>query len=99
MLKGKDLILATKPYSKENRFLSWYYTLSTLSMLVGLLISAGWNHYIYLRLASSILAGFVFIRFFCIYHDFEHKAILQKSFVAKGIMYVYGLYSLAPPSI
>ena len=99
MLEGKDLIIATKPFGKENRFLSWYYTLSSLLLLIGLLVSAGKAPWLSLRICASILAGFVFIRCFVIYHDFEHKAILQKSIPAKVIMYAYGLYSLAPPSI
>jgi omega-6 fatty acid desaturase (delta-12 desaturase) len=99
MLEGKDLIIATKPFGKEKRFLSWYYTLSTFLFLIGLLYSAAVAPWMIVRILSSILAGFVFIRLFVIYHDYQHKSILQKSIFAKVIMYVYGLYSLAPASI
>lgn len=99
MLQGKDLILATKPFGKESRFLSWYYTLSTFLLLIALLFAAAKAPWLIVRIFSSILAGFVFVRLFVIYHDYEHKAILQKSFIAKIIMYVYGVYALAPPSI
>jgi len=99
MLNGKDLIIATKPFGKEKRFLSWYYTLSTLTLLVGLLYAAAKAPWISARILSSIGAGFVFIRAFVIYHDYQHKAILQKSIFAKVVMYLYGLYSLAPASI
>ena len=37
MLKGKQRILATKPFAKENRAKSWWLTLSTLFILIGLL--------------------------------------------------------------
>lgn len=99
MLEGKDLIVATKPFGKENRFLSWYYFLSTLFLLVGLLLFAAIAPWLIARIAASILAGFVFIRLFVIYHDYQHKSILQKSIIAKFVMYIYGLYSLAPASI
>ena len=100
MLHGKDLILATKPFTQENRIKSWYYTFTTIFLLLSSLIGAGtvWIP-IYFRLALSIFAGFVFIRMFVIYHDFAHKAILQKSYPAKVIFYAVGVYSLAPPSI
>jgi omega-6 fatty acid desaturase (delta-12 desaturase) len=29
MLTGKELILATKPFAKEIRWKSWYYTITT----------------------------------------------------------------------
>ncbi len=34
MLSGKELILATKDYAKEDRAKSWYYALSTLFFLL-----------------------------------------------------------------
>ncbi len=99
MLEGKDLIVATKPFGKENRFLSWFHTLFALALLIAVLVSAAKAPWLIARIASSILAGFIFVRVFVIYHDYQHKAILQKSFIAKGIMYLFGLYSLAPASI
>jgi len=99
MLEGKDLIIATKPFGKENRFLSWFHTLFALALLIAVLVSAAKAPWLILRIASSILAGFIFVRVFVIYHDYQHKAILQKSIIAKGIMYLFGLYSLAPASI
>jgi omega-6 fatty acid desaturase (delta-12 desaturase) len=99
MLEGKDLIIATKPFGKENRFLSWFHTLSTLLLLIGALIAAAIAPLLIMRTTASILAGFVFVRMFVIYHDYQHKAILQKSFIARCTMYIFGLYSLAPASI
>ncbi|MBI2270217.1 MAG: fatty acid desaturase [Bacteroidetes bacterium] len=99
MLQGKDLIIATKPFGKEKRFLSIYYTYSSMLLMVGSLISAAIAPWLIVRILSSIFAGFVFIRVFVIYHDYQHKAILQKDIFSKFIMYIYGLYSLAPASI
>ncbi len=99
MLEGKDLIIATKPFGKENRFLSWFHTFVAFFLLTGVLVAAAVAPFLIMRIIASILAGFVFVRLFVIYHDYQHKSILQKSIVAKVIMYVYGLYSLAPASI
>ena len=99
MLSGKELIIATKKYAKENRFKSWLYTLSTLVLLIFLFIGSYWNYSIYLKLVCSILSVFTFSRMFVIYHDYLHHAILNKSILAKIIFYVFGLFSLAPTSI
>ena len=34
MLEGKELIMATRPYAKEDRKKSWQYTLTTLGLLM-----------------------------------------------------------------
>ncbi len=99
MLKGKQLILATKPFAQENRFKSWYYTISTLLILLALLVGTIYNFHWTLKLACSISAGFLIGRFFVIYHDYLHKAILEKSTVANIIFTIFGFYVLAPKSI
>jgi omega-6 fatty acid desaturase (delta-12 desaturase) len=99
MLSGKDLILATKPFAKENRTLSWYYTLSTLFLLIALLAGTYWNINLVAKIMCSILAGLVIVRLFVIYHDHQHGAILNKSLLADSIFTVFGIYILAPPSI
>lgn len=99
MLQGKQLILATRPFAKEETLKSWAYLLSTmiiwLALLAGTLYAPHWS----LKLVSSIFAGFLIVRMFVIYHDHQHHAILHKSFPAKVIMTIYGLYNLAPSSI
>ena len=40
MLNGKELIIATRPYAKEDRRKSWLYTWSTLLFLVGSFVGA-----------------------------------------------------------
>lgn len=99
MLQGKQLILATKPYAKENRIKSWYYTLSTFVILLALLsctlIPLNWLF----KLLFSVLAGLVVVRLFVIYHDHQHKAILDKSIPANILFTLFGFYVLAPPGI
>lgn len=99
MLAGKDLILATKPFVKEIRWKTWYYTLSTLFLLIVLLCGTYFIPYFFGKLACSILSGLVMIRFFVIYHDYQHHAILYQSMPANIIFTLYGIFILAPSSI
>ncbi|WP_235921142.1 fatty acid desaturase family protein [Foetidibacter luteolus] len=48
---------------------------------------------------ASIVSGLLIVRFFVIYHDYQHSAILQRSKLAKIIMTLFGIYILAPESI
>jgi len=99
MRTGKDLILATKPFASEIRWKSWYFTLTTLLLLI--LFNAGTFLHIHpvLRIISSIMSGLVISRMFVIYHDYSHHAILYKSIPARIIFSLFGLYILAPTSI
>ena len=100
MLDGKELILATRAFARENKAKSWIYVLSSLFILIGLLAGTLYfkNHW-WLQLLCSIFAGFLIVRMFVIYHDHQHHAILNKSKIANVIMTIYGLYNLAPSSI
>ena len=99
MLQGKQLILATKPFAKEDRVKSWYHTISTLLILIASLTGTVYNFHWALKIACSIFAGLVIVRFFVIYHDYQHKAILDKSPFAKVIFTLFGFYVLAPSGI
>ena len=99
MLQGKQLILATKPFAKENRAKSWYYTISTFLLLIISLLGTIYNLHFLLKLLCSILAGFIIVRLFVIYHDHQHKAILDKSPLANLLFTVFGFYVLAPSGI
>lgn len=99
MLQGKQLILATKPFAKENRAKSWLYTISTFIILIALLVGTVYNFHWILKLACSVTAGFVIVRLFVIYHDHQHKAILDKSPLANILFTIFGFYVLAPTGI
>jgi omega-6 fatty acid desaturase (delta-12 desaturase) len=99
MRSGKQLILATKPFAKENRTTSWLHTLSTLVLLAACLGGAALAPFFAMRLVCSIISGLLVVRFFVIYHDYEHHTILQKSPAARIIMTIFGVYILAPESI
>lgn len=80
MLDGKELILATRAFARENKAKSWIYVLSTLFILIGLLAGTLYfKNQWWLQLLCSIFAGFLIVRMFVIYHDHQHHAILNKS--------------------
>jgi acyl-lipid omega-6 desaturase (Delta-12 desaturase) len=99
MRSGKELILATKPFAKENRKLSWWYTLSTLALVIISLSLTYWNYNLGLRFGFSILSGLLLVRMFVIFHDHQHHAILSNSKTADFIMRCFGIYILSPSSI
>lgn len=99
MLEGKELILATKPFAIEDRSKSWLYTITTLLLLIGAFIGAFYPFHISIRIVCSIAEALLLSRFFVIYHDYLHHAILNKSILAKAIFTFFGFYILAPTSI
>ena len=99
MLTGKQLILATRPFAKEDRGKSWFYTITTLVLLIIFLLGTVFNFHWTLKLMCSIISGFLIVRMFVIYHDHQHKAILDKSPIANLIFTIFGFYVLAPTGI
>lgn len=99
MLAGKQLILATKAFAKEDRSRSWRELIITFLLLAVLLAFTFFVPYTIAKLAGSVLAGLVMVRAFIIYHDYLHHTILYKSPAANIIMTIFGLYILAPKNI
>lgn len=99
MRQGRELILATKPYAQENKWKSWYYSLSTLFLLCGSIFGIYYFEPLYIRIPLSLFTGLVMVRFFVIYHDHQHQAILHKSKPANILFQLFGIYILAPSSI
>lgn len=99
MRSGKELILLTKEFAHEKRAISWYILISTTLLLVVTIVANFILTNIFLRIGLSVLTSLLLVRMFMIYHDFEHKAILQKSIIAKWIMTLFGIFILNPASI
>ncbi|HNE81297.1 MAG TPA: fatty acid desaturase, partial [Flavobacteriales bacterium] len=99
MLQGKDLILATRPFANEVRWKSWWHLFTTLVVLGGgyamVFVADSW----WVKVGGSILVALTLGRFFVIYHDYLHHAILQHSRMAKVLFVAFGLFMLAPVSI
>lgn len=99
MLKGRELILATKPFAKEDRKKSWLYFFSCMVLLLLAIGAAAFPFHPLIRLGFSVVAALLMVRFFAMYHDFLHNAILKGSKTANAIFTFYGYYTLNPSSI
>src|SRR6185437_3687884 len=99
MRTGKELILASRAFTKENRFRSWFETVITLLLLSVFLGATFINFPIYVRLFCSLMCSLLYVRMFIIYHDYQHHAILQKSKLATIIMQAFGIYMLTPQNV
>ncbi len=99
MLTGKELILATKPYAKEVRWKSWYYTITSFLLLIGAIAGTFYFDNIFLRIGCSIFAAAMLARVFIIFHDFQHHTILRGSKVADVMFTLFGIYMITPPNI
>lgn len=99
MLQGKELILATKDFAKEDRKKSWLLTISTALLLMVSFFCALYPFHLGIRLFASLIAGLLLVRMFIIYHDYLHHTILKGSSFARAIFTLFGLYTLNPPSI
>jgi omega-6 fatty acid desaturase (delta-12 desaturase) len=96
---GHQLILATKPFARDNPRQSWWCVLSTLFLLATAYGGALWHFHPVIRAVCSVFTGLLMLRFFVIYHDQQHHAILPKSRVAEVLMRIFGILSLSPSSI
>ena len=94
---GKELIVASKEFASEQRWLSWFHLWSTLIILIGVFILAASPLPLYICIPASILTGLVMVRMFIVYHDFMHGAILRKSRLGKMLFHIYGFFVLTPP--
>jgi acyl-lipid omega-6 desaturase (Delta-12 desaturase) len=96
---GKDIILATRRFAHELRALSWFHLAVAVVVLVtlytGALLLPTW----WLKATSGSLAGFALIRMFILYHDHQHKSILNRSRAANIFFWFFGVWMLSPPSI
>ena len=90
---------ASLPYANENKTKSWFYVISTIIYLLtgfaGTLAPIHWGF----RLVLGILTGLLMVRFFILYHDYNHFAILKNSVLGKIVMTTFGIFILAPVTI
>ena len=95
----RQLLIDSRKYASENRWVSWWHLLSTitlLSVLVGVIFfSTG----LWLRSACSLLIALTLVRLFIIYHDFLHQAIFKDSPIAAAVLKFYGHLMLTPPEV
>src|SRR6516225_3586717 len=99
MRTASQLVLRTKPFARELRWLSWWHFGSTLAALAALLGLACLHVPWWARLTISVLAGLTMVRMFTIFHDHQHGTILRGSRPAGALLGAFGLLLLTPPSI
>ena len=99
MRTGKEIILATKAYAVDSSVRSWAHILSTAALLAAALAGTIWNFHLAGRMACSFVAGLLYLRFFVIYHDQQHQAILPHSRLAEFLMRIFGIFILSPSSV
>ncbi|MTI40175.1 fatty acid desaturase [Fulvivirga lutimaris] len=99
MLTNRELILASRKYAKEDVRKSWNYTISTTLFLALSFVASFYAPHWSLKLLFGVVAGLFMVRFFVIYHDYQHEAILKKSKLGKFVMTLFGIFILAPTNI
>lgn len=97
MRTAKELLVASRHYAQERRGWSWFHLTTTLLALLAAFAVAAAAPWWPLQAVGSVLAGLLVVRMFIIYHDYEHGAILQDSWLAQAVMHCYGLFVLSPP--
>jgi omega-6 fatty acid desaturase (delta-12 desaturase) len=73
--------------------------LSSCFLLLVALAGTIWNLNLAARAVCSVLSGLLMMRFFVIYHDQQHYAILSRSKLAEGLMKAFGILALTPSSV
>lgn len=94
---NRELMLATEPFATESVTKSWWYVISTFSLMIAALLVAGMAPWWPLRLLFSLLGALLMVRAFIIYHDHMHGALLSKSRLAAWLFRLYAGFTLTPP--
>jgi len=99
MRNPKELLVASKAFTSETVWISWWHLFSSIACyLVSLIVACSDFFPLVIRCIGSVVSGLVIVRLFIIYHDFNHGAILRKSWLAAAILKFYGLLVLSPAS-
>jgi len=91
--------LATKAYALDFPAKSWFHLVSTALLLAAAVAGTLWNFHLAGRIVCSFFAGLLYLRFFVIYHDQQHEAILPHSRLAEALMRLFGILILSPSSV
>lgn len=99
MRSGKAILLASKEFAGENRLRSWLEILGTVFLAVLFFTGTIFGISLMIRILCSVGCGLLYVRMFVIYHDYQHRAILQHSAIAGLLMKAIGIYLLSPETI
>ena len=96
---GKELIEATRAFAEEDLVRSWLALVVTAGLFaVGIALQLqpiAWP----LRIPIAVLQGGIAIRFFILYHDHLHGALLRASPPARALFWLFGVWVMAPPKV
>lgn len=95
----KALMAEARKYATEDRAKSWFALFSTIALAFGLGAVAALAPYWPVRVVAALFQGLTIVRLFIIYHDYMHGAILRRSWLAKAILYTYGVLVMTPPNV
>lgn len=93
----REIQLATHPFVAQPAARSWWFVVSTFTLLLSALAVAVLAPWWPVRLAASVLGALMLVRTFILYHDFMHGALLPGSRLARAIFYSYAAVNLTPP--
>lgn len=100
MRNRTDLLLASKPFIREDITRSWLETFITLAGLIVCFVIPFIEVFpVVVRILAALLCSLFYVRMFIIYHDYQHHAILQGSRFATLLMQAFGIFILAPQGI
>ena len=99
MRERRQLVRETKRFAVEQRARSWWNLWPTVVAFVAALGVAGADLPWAVRLCSGVLAAFLHVRLFVIYHDYLHGTIFAGSPVAGLFLRLYGLLALSPATV
>ncbi|MBK7859901.1 MAG: fatty acid desaturase [Archangiaceae bacterium] len=95
----RDLLLATRPFTVEDRPRSIVSVVSTFAALAAAGLGAAALTAWPLRVAFALAEALLVVRAFCLFHDVQHGALLRGSAAAKAFFWGFGQLILVPPSV
>jgi omega-6 fatty acid desaturase (delta-12 desaturase) len=99
MRTHKELLIATRPFAKEDISRSWQLLAVALTLMLLAWAVAWLPSPLWIRVPASLLTGLLIVRVFIIYHDQQHGAIFKRSQWANAILNLFGWVVLSPSSV
>lgn len=98
-MQGNEIVAFTRPFAREDRWRSVFHVVSTFALLGAATALAALGPHWAWRLLGSVVEGLLIVRAFILAHDFQHGAILRKSFLGRVLFSIYGVLVLTPPRV
>ena len=95
----RQLLIDSRRYASEQLGRSWWHFGTTLVAVAVSALVAGLAEPTWLRLLASLMTGLTLVRFFIVYHDFQHQAMFKNSRLAHVILSIYVFLMITPPSV